>query len=235
MTTFKGKQRLAQSEMLSLGLAIVGLVSLAVAPTNTVAALLQYDFAGNISQTPTGTTISAGEPFSGRWIVNSDQSGVPISEPNTEGKQYHLERLTMEIAGTILDVANVDGLFISESEIFPPLIQHYPSGYSSDYSATSLLIPDLDVWGTTVRRFAVSFSYDGRGIWDNFSIPTDFEFLSNPVSALIAIDTSGTGPGSGVRIFGNVTSVVATPIPVPPVTVLLALSLLTMTGRRDKR
>lgn len=195
-------------------LVTLALISLFSLTSTTHAAVLKYDFAGAISQSPSGTTITPGDAFSGSWVVESDQVGAQM--PGQSGRQYALTRLTINLGGDTLDIQNAGALTIGEIAVHESLRAFWPSGYASDYVVTSFAIPDLPRWGTSIWRFGVLFSYDGLGIWNEFSLPTGFAFLESPVMRSIHIDTIGTHPGSGVDIFGKINTISVSEVPLAP-------------------
>jgi len=197
---------------------------------DALAALYRYDFTGRLTQVPTGTTIQVGDVFYGSWTVDTAQPGDAFATGN--GRSYELRNLTISLGGESLNVNDVPGLLIAENEIDPPFPQIWPSGFSSDYVATSNNAGEIPLWGTAVTRFQVLFSYDGLGVWDNFRIPGPFDFLENLADGGLAIDTLGTAPGSGVNIFGRIDTVVPTPVPLPASALLFGMSLVWLSGSR---
>ncbi len=190
---------------------------------DSMAALYRYDFAGQLTQVPDGTTIQVGDAFHGSWTVETEQLGNAFASGN--GRSYELRNLTLSLGGESLNVDDVPGLLIAENEVDPPHPQIWPSGFSSDYVATSNNAGEIPLWGTTVTRYQVLFSYDGLGVWDEFRIPGPFDFLENLADGGLAIDTLGTGPGSGVNIFGRIDTIVPTPVPLPASALLFGIPL----------
>ncbi len=129
-------------------------------------------------------------------------------------------------------------MFVSESSVDAAFLETWPSGSSSDYVA-SVVTQGLQRWGVDISRMQIVFSYDGLGRWDNLALPGNFEFLHEAVGSVVRIETTSGEFGSGGEIIGRIDSVVATAVPLPSPSYLLAsaLSLLAVSGksRRNQR
>ena len=179
--------------------------------------MLRYDFAGTIIAAPFETTILFGDAFSGSWIVETNQLGEIAFGP--AARQYQLTRLNVSIGNDTIEADSGGRVIVSERAADARDLNFFPSGLISEYVVTYLPNPVLPRWNLEVWRASVLFGYDGFGIWNNLSLPSNFDFLNNVVLPGILIQTFGR------EIYGRITAVSISQIPIPPSILMLGTAI----------
>jgi hypothetical protein len=214
--------------------ALVLLLFLACLPASAVqASTLRYAFTGVLNEEL--GELPAGTPFDGSWSITLPQAGVPFSAGppgTTTGRQYTSDNFTLRIADTIFSGQGGNFVFVSTTDLLddPQLTSIWPSGFSSDFSVSSgSLFPSGDVpdasFGAKIWRIGVTFNEDGQA-WDDFALPTDAGML-NLMDGGVRFENLDASD-----VFGGITGITVTTVPLPPAWALTLAGLFVMATRR---
>lgn len=224
-----------------------------VSPVSAHAALLRFDFEAALNvdigeicdpeaegscgdRAPDEWGLPAGTAFTGSWTVDTDATGIAISEPTRdgtrEGKSYPLVDFRLTLGG--VDVAfefERGGLGMTSEPVPDYLRTIWTTGFTSDYTLFSRVAGgEVLVGGVPLFYAGVSFSHDGNTLWTaDFTQPQDGAFIAAMTLAGFVDLRFNTG-GPNWRVAAGIKSVKATvlpptPVPIPAPAALLASGL----------
>ncbi len=212
------------------------------------AALVRYEFSGTLRDGIPGdpicnefgdcqpqTFLPPGAPFSGGWTVDVNQIGrpYPFNFPGleTEGTLYRTEQLNIQLGGVRMTRGPADNLYLTTA-LVPDFTDIWMSGYSSDYTVSGPTFDDDDeplLGALRVWRIDISFSHDGNDLWVDFALPQDAAFF--PAMDVATVMHLLTSFGD---VIGDIDSLSATPVPLPPMFPIFSVGIWLVLARGSK-